>query len=130
MFISPGSPDVKFHRLYAGEDGESHFEGIDPAYTPLEYAPPAPALEVSEPTDATRFVMVRFPAGWDSGLHPAPRRQLFIVSSGELEGEASDGTQMSFKAGDALLMEDTEGKGHSARVVGQGAVSGVLIHLE
>ena len=121
---------MKYLRLYADDNGESHFEEIEATYTPIEYAPPAPAIDVSEPTDATRFVMVRFPAGWDSGLHPTPRRQLFVVFSGELEGEASNGTQISMRAGDVLLMEDTVGKGHTARVVGQGDVLAMLVHLE
>lgn len=121
---------MKYLRLYADQNGESHFEEILATYTPIEYAPPAPALDVSEPTDATRYVMVRFPVGWDSVLHPTPRRQLLIVSSGELEGVASDGTTKLFKAGDTLLMEDTTGKGHSAKVIGESEVLAMMIHLE
>ena len=84
---------MKYLRLYADEDGESHVEEKEATYTSLEYAPPAPAIELAEPVDATRYVIVRFPAGWDSGLHPTPRRQLFVVLSGEIEGEASDGAR-------------------------------------
>ncbi len=56
--------------------------------------------------------MVRLPAGWDNSLHPTPPRPLFIVLSGEAEGEASDGTIMTLTAVDALLIKDTNGKGH------------------
>ena len=77
-----GSSAMKYHRLYADEEGESHFEEMEATYTPMDYAPPAPALDVSQPTDAARYVMVRFPAGWDSGLHPTPRRQLLVLFSG------------------------------------------------
>jgi hypothetical protein len=101
---------MKYFRLYTDRNGESHFEAATTTYAPIEYAPPAPALEVSEPVEATRYVMVRFPAGWDSGLHPAPRRQL--------------------KAGDVLLMEDTEGKGHAATVKSRTDVLGLMVHLE
>ncbi len=121
---------MRYLRLYADQDGESHFEEITATYTPIEYAPPAPSFEVSEPVDATRYVMVRFPAGWDSGLHPTPRRQLFVVFAGEIEGVASDGSTEAFKAGDALLMEDTEGKGHSAMVTSQSDVLALMVHLE
>jgi quercetin dioxygenase-like cupin family protein len=121
---------MQSHRLYSDEDGETHFEVVSTTFTPMEYAPPAPAFGLSEPTEATRYVTVRFPAGWNSGLHPTPRRQVFVVLSGRLEGEASDGMHMSFGAGDVLLMEDTEGKGHTARVVGRDDVLAMMIHLE
>ena len=121
---------MKSLRLYADQDGESHFEEATVTYSPTEYAPPAPAFGVSEPINATRYIMVRFPAGWDSGLHPTPRRQLCVVCSGEIEAGASDGSAVVFKAGDALLMEDTQGKGHSATVIGQTEALALMVHLE
>ncbi len=121
---------MKFLRLYAGEDGESHVEELDVAYTPVEYAPPAPAIDLSEPVDAARYVMMRFPAGWDSGLHPSPRRQLFVVLSGEMEGAASDGSVVHLTPGDALLMEDTSGKGHTASAMGGQEARALLVHLK
>ena len=95
---------------------------------PIEYAPPAPSFGISEPIDAMRYVMVEFPAGWDSDLHPTPRRQLCVVLSGEIEAVASDGTAVVYKAGDALLMEDTEGKGHSAKVVSRSDALALMVH--
>jgi quercetin dioxygenase-like cupin family protein len=121
---------MKCFRLYAGDDGESHFERTEIEFTPNLYAPPAPPFDVSEPVGATRYVMVRFPAGWDSELHRSPRRQLFIVLSGELEGAASDGSNIILTAGDVLLMEDTTGKGHGATVKGGDDVFALMVHLE
>lgn len=121
---------MKSFRLYADEDGESHFEKTEIEFSPNHYAPPAPPFDISEPVEATRYLMVRFPAGWDSAFHCAPRRQLFIVLSGELEGAASDGAKMTFAAGDALLMEDTTGKGHGATVKGEDDVFALMVHLE
>ena len=121
---------MKCFRLYADEDGESHFERTEIELTPKQYAPPAPSFDVSEPVETTRYVMVRFPAGWNSELHRAPRRQLFIVLSGELEGAASDGATITLTAGDALLMEDTTGKGHGATVKGEDDVFALMVHLE
>jgi len=121
---------MKCFRLYADEDGESHFEKTETELTPSQYAPPAPSFDVSEPVDTTRYVMVRFPAGWDSTHHRAPRRQLFIVLSGEFEGAASDGSKITLKAGDVLLMEDTTGKGHGATVKGADDVFALMVHLE
>ncbi len=121
---------MKCFRLYADEDGESHFEKTETEFAPNLYAPPAPSFDVSEPVETTRYVMVRFPAGWNSELHCAPRRQMFVVLSGELEGAASDGATITLTAGDVLLMEDTTGKGHGAAVKGEEDVFALMIHLE
>ncbi len=121
---------MKCYRLYADDNGESHFEKTAVAFTLKQYAPPAPPFDISEPVETTRYVMVRFPAGWDSAFHCAPRRQLFIVLSGEFEGAASDGSTIALTAGDAVLMEDTTGKGHSASVKGEDDVYGLMVHLD
>ena len=121
---------MQYLRLYADAEGESHVEEIDVSYTPLNYAPPAPPIDFSEPTDASRYVMVRFHAEWDSELHPTPRRQLFIVLSGEIEGETTDGSVMNLRPGDVVLMEDTTGKGHTAKAVGGQEVLAMMVHLE
>ncbi|MEM5474024.1 hypothetical protein WNZ14_20035 [Hoeflea sp. AS60] len=121
---------MKYLRLYAGDDGESHVEELQAKFNMAEYAPPAPAFGVSDPTDAKRFITVHFPQGWDSGLHPAPRRQLFVMLSGEFQGQASDGALMDLRPGDVILMEDTTGKGHSARTMGGSEVYALMVHLE
>ena len=121
---------MKYLRLFADAHGESHIEQIEAGLAPLEYAPPAPPFEVSETVDAARYMWARFPSGWDSALHPTPRRQLFVVLQGELEGGASDGTIVTLSAGDAILMEDTTGKGHTARVLREVDVLALIVHLE
>ncbi|MCG6901724.1 MAG: cupin domain-containing protein [Rhodobacter sp.] len=121
---------MKYLRLFVGDDGESHIGEIEAQFSLVDYAPPAPALELADPVPASRHIMVRFPAGWDSGLHPSPQRQLFVVLSGQIEGAASDGFVMRLGPGDVLLMEDTSGKGHTARVVGDEGASALFVHLE
>ena len=102
-------------RLFADENGESHFEDIEISMTEIQYAPPAPAVEISEPVEASRYVWFRFPSDWSDAAHPSPRRQLFVVLAGEVEGWTSKGDRRVFRVGDRLLMEDTTGKGHGAR---------------
>ena len=68
--------------------------------------------------------------GWVGTPHPSPRRQLFIVLAGEMEGVASDGQVRSIRAGQVLLMEDTFGKGHSSRVVGDDYMLSAIVPLE
>jgi quercetin dioxygenase-like cupin family protein len=121
---------MNYSRLYADGDGESHVEELRADFDMLAYAPPAPAIGVSRPTDATRYVFVDFPANWSSERHPTPRRQLFVMLAGHLVGEASDGTVMDLKPGDVLLMEDTTGKGHTARTMDGAGVQAMIVHLE
>ena len=116
-------------RLFSDELGESHFEDIEMPMTAIEYAPPAPAVHLSEPVAATHFSWFRFPADWKDSAHPSPRRQLCIVLTGEVEGWTSNGKIRRFGAGDCLLMEDTTGKGHGARPIDREA-SAIVIALE
>jgi hypothetical protein len=121
---------VSYSRIYADQNGDTHFEELEPKFAPIEITPGAPLIGMSAPVDAARYVMVRFPPDFDNDLHQTPRRQLFVVLSGEFGGETSDGTHLSMKAGDVLLMEDTDGKGHTARVLSETEVLGMMIHLE
>jgi hypothetical protein len=123
----PGA--VRCTRLFADDKGESHFEEIELNMTSVQYAPPAPALDLSEPTEARQFFWLRFPKDWHDEAHPSPRRQLFVVLEGEVEGLASTGEKRIFRKGDRLLMEDTHGKGHGTRPV-NGEALAVVIALE
>lgn len=113
----PAVEPVTCTRLFADELGESHFEDITFDMGSVQYAPPAPALHISEPLAANAAYWFRFPQGWEDQAHPSPRRQLFIVLEGTVEGWTSAGVRRLFHAGDRLLMEDTDGKGHGARPV-------------
>ena len=120
---------MKCLRLYADEAGESHFEEIEIEVSPVQYAPPAPALNLSEPMSATKVFWMHFPKDWRDAAHPTPRRQLVVVLDGEIEGWTSGGDTRVFRPGDRLLMEDTTGKGHGARPL-NGEASVMVIALE
>ncbi len=115
--------------LFADENGESHFEDKEIPMNEVQYAPPAPAVHLSESQSATRVSWFRFPADWHDAAHPTPRRQLFIVLTGEVEGWTSQGDRRIFRAGEALLMEDTSGKGHGARPL-NGEATAIVVALE
>jgi len=123
------SNPAKFVRLFSDEDGESHFEDLEMPMSAVQYAPPAPALDVSDPLAATGAFWFRFPDGWSDDAHPTPRRQLFVVLEGQVEGWTSTGDRRRFVAGDCVLMEDTTGKGHGARPV-DGEALAMVIALE
>ena len=110
---------MKYARLYASEDGESHFEHVEIDLSLAQYAPPAPPLELSAREKATHFGFMQAPSGWSSDWHPSAARNLFVVLSGEWEVTASDGESRRFSLGDVLLVEDTGGKGHKSRVISE-----------
>ncbi len=118
-----------YTRLYADEDGESHFEDVDIDLTLTDYAPPAPPLNLSSFAPATQFGFMNAPAGWYSDWHASSGRDLFVVLSGEWEVTASDGETRRFGIGAVLRVEDTTGKGHSSRVVGEFDSLAIMVRL-
>jgi hypothetical protein len=120
---------MKYTRLYASEDGESHFEQVEVELSLADYAPPAPPLKLSATRAATQFGFMEAPAGWASEWHPSSARNLFVVLSGEWEVTASDGESRRFGAGSVLLVDDISGKGHSSRVVSETDSVAVMVEL-
>lgn len=120
---------MKYPRLYATEDGESHFEHGEIDLVLADYVPSAPPLSLSETSAATQFGFMEAPVGWTSDWHPSSARNLFVVLSGEWEVTASDGESRRFGVGSVLLVEDTRGKGHRSRVVSEIDSLAVMVEL-
>ena len=99
---------VQIVRVYAGSDGESHFEDI----TPDQFAEIAKNLGTG-PINVNRRTSPSF-----SDYHVAPRRQYVVNMSGTAEFEVADGTVKRLFPGDVLVAEDLTGHGHIARSIG------------
>ena len=95
-------------RLYSGDDGQSHIEAID-----LDQTPDWKSAQAT-----TTISFSEAPAGRFSDWHPAPRRQFVIILSGQLEIGLGDGSKHVFGPGDARLVEDTTGQGHTTATHG------------
>ena len=121
---------MEFTRVFTDEYGETHFEDIKIELLPVDFAPPAPPLNLSELKEAKKFGFVNAPIGWYSDWHPTPKRQVFVYISGQIEAKVSDGEVRVFGPGSITLLEDTTGKGHTSRVVGNQEVLSVVIQLE
>jgi len=111
---------AQYIRLYADEEGESHFEDQAIDLVPVDFGPPA------EPINHLQFLPVQqsfwlgAEMGWGGETpHPSPRRQILCTVLGEYAVTASDGSRRSFPAGTVLLSEDTWGKGHSTQVTSE-----------
>jgi hypothetical protein len=120
---------MRYTRVFADIDGESHFEDVEVEMKAVDFAPPAPPLNLSDFVEATQFAFLRAPAGWVGDWHPAPRRQMMIYLAGHVQGQTSAGGQRMFGPGSAVLVEDTTGKGHRSRVLGTDDVLMAVVQL-
>jgi len=115
---------MKIVRLYTGADNESHFEDIDVEMN-LQGVDQVSALQ---PTHGIQFRTAT--PSHRSSYHSVPRRQYVITLSGQVEIETGDGTVRRFGPGDVMLAEDTTGRGHITRVVGDQPRHYVFIPLQ
>ena len=112
--------------LYADASGESHFSDEEMEVREVNFAPPAPPLNLSAFVPVERMALLVRPVGWFGDWHPAPRKQFFFQMAGEVEVRVSDGEARHFGPGSVLLLEDTIGKGHTSRIIGGDAVAAVV----
>jgi hypothetical protein len=101
---------MKITRVYADNEGESHFAEWD---IKLQDAGEIGFLSAAYP--ATSIIFRKNAPSYDYDWHVAPERQFIVLLDGRIEIEVSDGTKRSFSGGEILMMEDTSGKGHRTR---------------
>jgi hypothetical protein len=98
---------MSMHRMYTGDDGETHVEEIDLANRP----------DLANIQAATGIVFRSVPPDYFSDFHNAPRRQYIIIVEGGMEIELGDGSVHQFGPGSVVLAEDLTGRGHITRNV-------------
>ena len=109
-------------RLYAGEDGQSHFEDLT---LPLEEDGSRERTALYE-TAGLRFA--RYPVGHFVDWHHPPRRQHVFILAGQIEMGVGDGTVRRFGPGDVVIDEALTGQGHTAGVVGDEALLSAYVY--
>ena len=127
--------EVKVTRIYTGPDNESHFADMEIPSDETEtitYGSDNDKIitEQSEPIKVKSIIFREVTGHYERDLHPAPRRQFVITLKGELEIETGDGTRRRFGPGDILLAEDTKGRGHISRSIGNQPRKMVFITLD
>lgn len=121
--------EIGYLRIFADGNGCSHFEKQSVALAVRDYAPPAPPLNTSESVSADKTLFLELPVGWYGDWHPTPVRQWLIIMTGKCEFEAGDGERIVCRAGDVVLLDDTTGRGHQTKVIGDNAVRIAAVHL-
>lgn len=111
---------VTFVRLHEDAAGESHLEHREIPLSAMEFAPPAPPMEVSPLEPAAGWRFLHLPPRWVGDMHPTPKRLWIFCLAGRMEFQASDGAVHRVEPGSAMLLEDTAGRGHRSRVIGDG----------
>tara|TARA_B100000586_G_C19814809_1_gene303718 strand:- start:44 stop:385 length:342 start_codon:yes stop_codon:yes gene_type:complete len=96
------------YRLFTNSQGLSQIEDIDLTKTPDWTAAQA----------TTNITFREAAVGNYSDYHCAPRRQFVIICSGQLEIGLKDGSKHVFGPGDARLVEDITGSGHTTGTYG------------
>ncbi|MDD1653409.1 MAG: cupin domain-containing protein [Methanomicrobiales archaeon] len=125
--VSPNPARVTYHRIYVDASGDSHFDVVTVTQRLARAAPPAAPFYVSEDRPASKYRFYTFEPGWIGELHPAPARQFLALMSGAVEMETTDGTVRRFEPGDLVLLEDTSGRGHLTRNIGDGYATFLVV---
>ena len=74
-----------------------------------------PGGPASSREHASGVIFRQMPITYDLDWHPAPRKQYVIHLDGDAQITASDGEVRIIKAGEIMLVEDVNGKGHRRR---------------
>ncbi len=119
-------PTARYVRLYADSEGESHFSDEEMELRSVSFAPPTPPVTLSAFTPTKQFALLVVPAGWIGDWHTAPHRAFQLLLVGEMEIRVSDGEVRRAGPGSILFEEDTTGKGHAGRNIGDDALVAVV----
>ena len=116
---------MKYAHLYAGSDGNSHFEDVEIAMTPDQGDQLKSIL-----MKATGIIFRVTGSNYDLDWHPASRKQFVITLEGEGDVVASDGTTRRFGPGDIMLADDKGSKGHLSKAVGTKPRQSIFVTLD
>jgi quercetin dioxygenase-like cupin family protein len=118
---------VTYHRISTDAKGGTFFDTVTVEQSLLRAAPPASPFYVSEDGAASKYRFYTFEPGWIGDWHPAPAQQFLALMTGTVEMETTDGTVRRFLPGDLVLLQDTSGKGHLTRNVGDGYATYLVV---
>jgi hypothetical protein len=116
---------MKYTRIYADAQGETHLEDVGPEMKPAEHS------SVMSEMIAAKGVIFRETQGAQYFIdwHNAPRRQFVVNLTGEVEITVSDGQTRRFGPGTIPLAEDVSGKGHISRGIGDSTRVTIFVPL-
>lgn len=121
---------VTLTRIFGDDQGETHFARIDlPERRGTDDVGPPRRLGIGDIPATTFDVSQLLEPKVDRGIHTPLRRQMVVVLRGVLEVITSTGDRRRFHAGDCLLADDLDSKGHTTRQVGIDPLSTMAIGI-
>ncbi len=114
---------MRIHNLYVDADGVSHFRDID-----IDWDKERRGSKLSATIPVTGLEFRETQGEYDLDWHPAPRRQYIINLDAGVKITASDGESRIVGAGEVILVEDIEGKGHLSQSVGGQMRHSIFVH--
>jgi len=112
-------------RLFAGPDGQSHFEEVEPRFESR-----GDQSESAELIAGSGIVIRRFAPTRSNPWHHAPGRYAVFTLTGAVDIEIGDGTVRRLGPGDILIAEDLTGQGHGTREVGPEPRVSIFVPLD
>jgi hypothetical protein len=82
---------MKYPRLFATADGESHFEDVEVPLEVVQIVPGKPAIESGPSIATSAATLLRIGADWEASWHPTPKHWFCVTLAGEIEATTSDG---------------------------------------
>jgi quercetin dioxygenase-like cupin family protein len=111
-------PTLSYLHLYADAQGVSHFKIDKLVSRTLSAEGLAEPLNTYQFAGAESATLVWLKRGAVEDWHRAPRRQFLLGVQGVAEVTAGDGAVKRVTPGTIMLMDDTSGKGHITKSVG------------
>lgn len=105
---------MKIVHVYTGADGESHFKEVAPSFD-------ATGRTVPDILGDTAITLAERHEGGFTDFHVQPvKRQYIFYLTCRVELGMGDGSTVIMEPGDALIGEDSTGRGHTSLVLGSG----------
>ena len=125
LVLKPAGDERKILRIYAGEDGLSHFED-----TEVDFSVESERGERCELHKATGIVFRRTGPGYRADWHKPPGRTYVISLQGTLELTVGSGAKRILEPGQVLLAENTTEQGHRTPAIGRDARLSLFVTLD
>ena len=109
---------MRYTRVYTDPDGETHFEDVETAGETGQAAESDLVGTISMTFPVTGIYFREVVEESSAVPHNAPYPLFIVGLRGTFSIEVSDGEVRTFPPGSVVLVEDTAGKGHTTRRVG------------
>lgn len=116
--VNSATRSLPFVHLYTDAKGNTHFRDEQLTFKATMSGGTEQALASYELPHAQGATLLSLKRGATEDWHRAPRRMYLIPVQGTSEVTVGDGEVRRFGPGTILLMDDTTGKGHITKVVG------------